>query len=535
LLKFWRRFLAAEGGNVAVFFALAFIPIVGSVGATVDYSRASSARTAMQAAADATALMLSKNAATLTSSELATKAQDYFNALFNRPQVTGVVVTPIYTSSGGPQIVVNASGALKTNIMGVVGISTMNIAVSSTIAWGNSRLRVALALDTTGSMASSGKIDALKTATNNLLTQLKSAAVTDGDVYVSIVPFAKDVNLNPANYNANWIDWTEWEDEPPYIKSSKPSGWDQVNAGDACPFSSSNHGFGCAPNPTSTSTTSYIPSSGTYTGYICPGTDNGSKVPGMSGSVYNGCYNSVQNSRVIDSGSGASCGMTSNCACSGNGSNKICKQTYYDHTWIKNARSTWNGCVVDRGTSTAPSSANYDTNAVAPINNVAASQYAAQQFTSCPQAVMGLNYNWSAMTSLVNSLSPGGNTNQGIGLQAGWMSLSGGGPFTVPPMDSKYKYQQVIILLTDGLNTQNRWYTNTSSIDSRQATTCANAKAADITIYTIQVNTDGDPTSSLLQNCASSSDKFFLLTSSTQMVSVFNQIGTALSNLRVAK
>ena len=148
---------------------------------------------------------------------------------------------------------------------------------------------------------------------------------------------------------------------------------------------------------------------------------------------------------------------------------------------------------------------------------------------------MGLNYNWSAMTSLVNSLSPGGNTNQGIGLQAGWMSLAGGGPFTVPAMDANYKYQQVIILLTDGMNTQNRWYTTESLIDARQATTCDNAKAADITIYTIQVNTDGDPTSSLLQNCASSSDKFFLLTSSTQMVSVFNQIGTALSNLRVAR
>ncbi len=131
-----------------------------------------------------------------------------------------MVVTPTYTTSGGPQIVVNASAHSKPNVMGVVGISTMNIAVSSTIAWGNSRLRVALVLDTTGSMASSGKIDALKTATNNLLTQLKSAAVTDGDVYVSIVPFVKDVNLDPANYSANWIDWTEWEDEPPYIKNS---------------------------------------------------------------------------------------------------------------------------------------------------------------------------------------------------------------------------------------------------------------------------------------------------------------------------
>ena len=41
----------------------------------------------------------------------------------------------------------------------------------------------------------------------------------------------------PVNYNATWIDWTDWEDEPPYIKTNKPSNWDQINAGDACPFS----------------------------------------------------------------------------------------------------------------------------------------------------------------------------------------------------------------------------------------------------------------------------------------------------------
>jgi hypothetical protein len=102
-------------------------------------------------------------------------------------------------------------------------------------------------------------------------------------------------------------------------------------------------------------------------------------------------------------------------------------------------------------------------------------------------------------------------------------------------MDPKYKYSQIIILLTDGLNTQNRWYTKQSSIDSRQAMTCSNAKASGITIYTVQVNTGGDPTQSVLQNCASSSDKFFLLTSANQIVTTFNSIGTALSNLRIAK
>ena len=54
-------------------------------------------------------------------------------------------------------------------------------------------------------------MSALKTATNNLLTQLHAAATTNGDVYVSIVPFAKDVNVDAANRNATWVDWTGWD------------------------------------------------------------------------------------------------------------------------------------------------------------------------------------------------------------------------------------------------------------------------------------------------------------------------------------
>jgi hypothetical protein len=104
----------------------------------------------------------------------------------------------------------------------------------------------------------------------------------------------------------------------------------------------------------------------------------------------------------------------------------------------------------------------------------------------------------------------------------------------VPAFDSNYKYNQVIILLTDGLNTEDRWYTTQSSIDTRQQKTCDNIKAAGITLYTVQVNTGNDPTSTLLKNCASDSSKFFLLTSSTEIVTTFNQIGTALSNLRLS-
>ena len=49
-------------GNVTLIFALAVIPIFGAVGVAVDYSRGNSARTAMQAALDATTLMIAKEA-----------------------------------------------------------------------------------------------------------------------------------------------------------------------------------------------------------------------------------------------------------------------------------------------------------------------------------------------------------------------------------------------------------------------------------------------------------------------------------------
>jgi Flp pilus assembly protein TadG len=69
-----RAFRTANGGNVMLTFALATVPIVGLVGGAVDYSRANSDKAAMQAAVDATALMLSKTASKLDTAGLKTKA-----------------------------------------------------------------------------------------------------------------------------------------------------------------------------------------------------------------------------------------------------------------------------------------------------------------------------------------------------------------------------------------------------------------------------------------------------------------------------
>ena len=83
---------------------------------------------------------------------------------------------------------------IDTTFMAIVGIKKIAISGKALSKWGSTRLRVALVLDTTGSMADDGKINALKTATKKLITQLQNAVTTDGDVYVSIIPFSKNVN-----------------------------------------------------------------------------------------------------------------------------------------------------------------------------------------------------------------------------------------------------------------------------------------------------------------------------------------------------
>lgn len=450
----WKRlrhhlgaFRRANAGNVAMTFALSSLPLVGTVGFAVDYSHANAVKAAMQAALDSTALMLSRDAATLSSADLQTKAKSYFDALFTRPEAKNVSITASYTTSGGSQLKVDGVAAVPTSFLGVIGYQNINVNGTATAAWGSSRLRVALALDNTGSMASDGKMTALKSATKNLLTQLQSAASTNGDVYVSIIPFANDVNIGASNYNASWIDWADWDAE--------------------------------------NTTTS----------------------------------------------------------CSGR-RGRSCRTVPLSHT-------QWNGCVTDRGGTNGPTSQNYDQKITAPGSS-SDSKFPADQDDNCPAKIMGLSYNWTAMNNLVDDMSPAGSTNQPIGLVWAWQSLVGGGPLTAPAKDANYTYTDVIVLMSDGLNTENRWYGNGYSVstdfdkrmydaNSNGSGTCANIKNAGVTIYTIHVNTGGDPLSTLLQNCAGGPDKFsdpskfFMVTNSSGLGSVFSAIGTNLTKLRVAK
>jgi Flp pilus assembly protein TadG len=478
--SFLRRFCTDAKGNFAILFGLAIIPVVGAMGAAVDYSLANASRTDLQASLDNTALMLSKMMP-LTDTQLSTRGWQIFQANFGTTSPLVFQQSDLVITQATSKLTLQINTTYNTQLASVlklVGMSTsFPVGAHTEVVWGNSRLRVALVLDNTGSMSQSGKIGALKTATANLLTQLQNAANVNGDVYVSIIPFVKDVNVGSSNYAATWIDWTAWN---------------AANGSNQCSISGHSSQSSC--------TSAAVCSNTQYT--------TKSTCQSHSGTWTHGVW-----------------------------------------SWVPANHNTWNGCVTDRGISGGPgTSADYDQTVDVPSAGIIASLFPAEQFSACPQQMIGLSYDWSALNTEVNNMSPNGSTNQPIGLVWGWQSLVGGEPFPpAPAFDPHYTYNQVIILLTDGLNTQDRWYgdgSNTSTqVDNRMyykpgstaSGTCQNIKNAGITIYTVQVNTGGDPTSTLLQNCATDTSKFFLLTSSSEIVTTFQQIGTALANLHLSK
>ena len=361
--------------------------------------------------------------------------------------------------------------------MSIAGYTTMTINGESTAKWGTRAPACRAGARRHRFDGVGGKMTALKSATKNLINQLKAAATNNGDVYVSIIPFNKDVNVGiDQTMRQNWIDWTQY---------------DATNSG-----GSSTQGR----------------SAGTA---LC-----GISTVKAGTMAVRAARTAAASARTARSGSSMAAG-TVPAACN---------------------HMTWNGCVSDRGDILLPSIFDYDRKTTAPSTSIKASLWPAEQYGSCPEEMMGLTYDWAALNALVDKLEPDGNTNQPIGLVWAWQSLVGGGPLTAPSKNANYTYNEVIVLMSDGLNTQNRWTKNQTLVDKRMYDaslsgqgTCKNIKATGVTIYAVHVNTDGQPKSTLMENCASGTDKFWMITSAGDLSTVFSKIGTDVTKLRVAK
>ena len=441
-----RTFRHAKAGNVMLTFALTLLPLVGFVGAAVDYSRGNSAKAAMQQAIDATGLILSKDASAMLQTALNDKAQAVFTTLINRPEIMNIVVTPVLTNptEGTFLLDVSATGMVDTTFTKILGKEHLDLSVNTQIRWGMKKLELALGLDNTGSMGSSSKMTELKKALLNikgqngatadgLLQTLKNAAKQAGDVRISVIPFDTTVKIGTSYKNDTWIDWTE--------------------------------AFG-----------------------TCNKTLSSPKTK----------------TRCLAISGGA---------------------------WTKdNNKNNWNGCVIDRNQ-------NNDAADTLPDSNMATQFPATKECTGSGGLAQALpltdiwGSGYQTLVDKVNSMQPNGNTNVTIGLAWAWHSLTSSLPWT-EALDPKPDLDKAIILLTDGDNTQNRWSTTSSTIDTRTTLACNNVRVANIKVYTIRV-IDGN--SALLKSCATKTSMYFEVAQASQLSPVFAAIAQDLANLRIAK
>lgn len=504
VFRFASRLHRDTGGNVAMIFGITAIPMLMTAGIVVDYGVNSATRAQVQNALDATTLSLAKLPASLSDSELSTRATKQVTAALANSQLNGLTVS---MARSGDSITVTVTGTTPTTLTRIAGFQSLPIHIVSIARRGATNMEIALVLDNTGSMKGA-KIANLKSAATQLIQDLFSQADPSkpNSVKMSIVPFSNTVNVGAGNIGASWLDQNGLASYHSELFSA-PANRFSLFATLNVPWA------GCVETrPMPYDVTDVPASSGTPDTLFVP-----AFAPDESDTD-----TSTSNNYLVDTGASSS---------ATNRERQALLSKYTNASWNTSSSSSsgykrgpnW-GCGLQ---------------AITPLTN--------QQAT---------------LTTAIANMTVGGETNIPMGLIWGWHAISPNSPLVsgVPYSDkTTHKY---VVLMTDGLNNNKMinssngsnysgigyiWEgrigissvtsstdARTAALDGRLSTLCTNMKNAGIDIFTIRVEvTEG--TSDLLKNCASNPSMFYDVADSSGLAGVFKSIGTQLSELRLSR
>jgi Flp pilus assembly protein TadG len=503
--KLW-SFVRESKGNVALLFGLSLIPIALAVGFATDYGRATAVRSRMIDAADAAALAVG-SWPDLNQADMKRKAQQFFDANYSSAQLG--TAGKINVSFIDDDIKVDVSGTVPTSFMRLVNIPSINVGASSVVTRRQRNIELALVLDTTGSMDSSGKMDAMQSAAKKMVQDLFGGNDTSDSLKVAVVPFAAAVNVGEDKKKEDWIDrkaksdvsYEDFDSRTRVFKllrdmkgSPKWSGCVRERDGDDYELTDA--------TPSSSDPDSQ------FAPYFAPDEPDHDHDDGDS---YANDY--------IDDGN-----------CGENNSHKRDADTCQRYTGKYEDASI-------NGSSKGP------------------------DYNCPPRAITELTNKQGPVVSAIEQLQPKGNTVIPAGLLWGWRVLSPTEPYTEGRPYGDEEWIKAIVLLTDGENSISSWSTSgnhnksaysafgyaseghmgssgnnpESSLNSKTETVCNNIKAKGILIYTIGFRVNDYTTQSLLRNCATKPDMYYNSPSNAELAGVFGDIAQGLSELRIAQ
>lgn len=205
LSEMMRRFRRDQRGNVLVMAGFLTLPLVGILGITVDYSRASNARQALSSAIDSASLMAARDAQKLTDGQLKERVDLWIRDNLPASAKSEFAGATVVIDRTARTIKISANSNVPTTIGRVLGPQYIAVASDSQSTWGTNKIELALALDNTGSMSNSSKMTNLKTAAKSLLKIMKDAAIETDQIRVSIVPFNTQVRISRSFKDEQWI------------------------------------------------------------------------------------------------------------------------------------------------------------------------------------------------------------------------------------------------------------------------------------------------------------------------------------------
>ena len=199
-----RKFVRSTGGNVAIMFGLAAVPLIGAGGMALDYMAASKSQSALQKAVDDAALAagasIVEGDANLT--KLVKKYLHKNGAQDVLDKITKIKVKTI----ADKKIKVIVKGRVNTSFMGLVGQSKLRIKALAVVNRDFGNLELALVLDNTGSMNADGKLNSLKDSAKILVRELFEKKGSGSEMKIGIVPFSQYVNVGVDKRGSTWLD-----------------------------------------------------------------------------------------------------------------------------------------------------------------------------------------------------------------------------------------------------------------------------------------------------------------------------------------
>ncbi|WP_284177121.1 VWA domain-containing protein [Rhabdaerophilum sp. SD176] len=195
--------------------------------------------------------------------------------------------------------------------------------------------------------------------------------------------------------------------------------------------------------------------------------------------------------------------------------------------WLSGTRpKKWKGCLTDRA---MPHDIADD-----PPDGQAARLFVAVDDKECGKLapILPLTEDFRKLRSHVDEMIADGSTNIPIGLVWGLHALSPRAPLEQSRRAERPNLRQVLIVLTDGDNTDNRWNMKSEAIDARLRLACRNARDAGIVVFTIRLIEGNER---LLRDCATSDEHYFNIRRAKDLPELFSGIAGSLTGLRITR